>query len=121
SQLPNPSWAPDEHHDWCFIDLDSEMSINEVVLNKKRPFAQAMQEQNLVMKEWLRKRLEVIPSESRVLELFCGGGNFTEVLLEKFSNLHACEFQMASLEKLQVRFPLINVSAVNLYHRKSLE
>src|SRR5690606_36137764 len=25
------------------------------------------------------------------------------------------------LEKLQVRFPLINVSAVNLYHRKSLE
>lgn len=118
--LPREDWRPDEKHKWCFIDLDDQMQIEDVMINRKRPFFQAMSAQNELMKKWLIERIEQYEISGPCLELFAGSGNFTRSLLEKCPDVHAVEFQSASLSELQKVHPKLRVGCLNLYNKRAL-
>ncbi|MFL5783030.1 MAG: hypothetical protein ACJ76H_00390, partial [Bacteriovoracaceae bacterium] len=80
NSLPREDLRPGENHKWAFVDLDDEMNLADVVPNKRRPFRQGNSKQNEVMKNWLREKLAPMPKHFPIIDLFCGSGNFTEVL-----------------------------------------
>lgn len=100
--LPRVDFRPTGDHNWSFLDLDDEMKIEELKLNKRRPFRQGNSEQNEVMKNWVREKFDSLPRHYPVIDLFCGSGNFTEVLSEMgFSNILAVEVQGSALDALK--------------------
>lgn len=104
ASLPQETLEPTGGHKWCFVDLDDDMKVNEIVANKRRPFRQGNTEQNEVMREWVRKKFEPLPRHYPVIDLFCGSGNFTEVLsLMGFTNILAVEVQGTALEALRAK------------------
>lgn len=91
-QLPKAEWAPARKQDWTTLDIDESVSEAEVSINKRLPFQQANRQQNHVMRNWLKSRLEALPRHLPVLELFAGSGNFTEVIAEAgFATITAVE------------------------------
>ncbi len=110
AKLPNKEWIPDKKWNWNFIEVDE--SSGEIVLNKRKPFKQANDEQNLTMKAWLKNILEGFDKNQNVLELFCGSGNFTEVLSQSgFKKILATEVSEDSIQELKSK-NLINVEAI---------
>jgi 23S rRNA (uracil1939-C5)-methyltransferase len=100
--LPRDDLIPGENHKWAFVDLDDEMSLADVLPNKRRPFRQGNSKQNEAMKNWLREKLINVPKHFPVIDLFCGSGNFTEVLsLLGFENILAVEVQGSALRELE--------------------
>ncbi len=85
--LPQDPWRPTTPHLWSYIDLDDETKLNDIVPNRRRPFRQGNSMQNLRMKEWVREKTKHWENGT-AFELFCGSGNFTEVIaaqrLQKF-------------------------------------
>lgn len=102
--LPREDFRPGENHRWCFVDLDDEVKIEVIVPNRRRPFRQGNTLQNEAMKDWIRKKLDGTPRHFPVIDLFCGSGNFTEVLSELgFTNILAVEVQGVALRELEKR------------------
>lgn len=102
STLPKDDFKPTQNHNWCFIDIDDEMGIDEVKINKRRPFRQGNTEQNEVMKKWVEEKFSNIPRHYPVIDLFCGSGNFTEVLSRMgFENILAVEVQGIAIQILK--------------------
>jgi 23S rRNA (uracil1939-C5)-methyltransferase len=62
--------------------LDDDFPAELIRLNQKRPFKQGNTTQNEWIKSWLRAKLKENSSVGKVVELFCGSGNFTEVIAE---------------------------------------
>lgn len=81
-QLPNATWQTDADQDWNFIELDDDMQTNEIRINRKRPFKQGNSRQNEWMQAWLRQKLAQNPYPGKVVELFCGSGNLTQIIAE---------------------------------------
>ncbi|QOJ24950.1 MAG: class I SAM-dependent RNA methyltransferase [Gammaproteobacteria bacterium] len=78
-QLPNTAWqAHDDNRP--FIELDDDMKPGEIHTNRKRPFKQGNPEQNDRMRAWLTDKLARNPQLGKVVELFCGSGNFTSII-----------------------------------------
>lgn len=114
SQLPNPDWSPKGYHPWNFIDVDDQTDLHKWPLNRKRAFRQANDEQNWRMKEWIQKKLVKIDSGTEAIELFCGSGNFTEVLSSSgIEPILAIESSPESIDELQ-SLNLKNVQATHL-------
>ncbi len=109
SQLPNIAWVPQGTWSWNFIDIDEDDV--EFGLNQRRPFKQANDDQNFKMKEWLKDKVSQLDQDQSVLELFCGSGNFTEVLSQAgFSKIVATELSSEAVQELSdKKFP--NVEA----------
>jgi 23S rRNA (uracil1939-C5)-methyltransferase len=104
AELPREDWRPTGGHKWSFLDLDDELEGVDPVINRRRPFRQGNTEQNDVMREWVRAVFGRLPNHYPVIDLFCGSGNFTEVLSQLgFSNILAVEVQGAALEVLRAR------------------
>lgn len=104
SSLPRKDFEPGENHAWCFVDLDDELDFKNIKVNKRRPFRQGNTVQNEAMKNWIRERLRDVPRHFPVIDLFCGSGNFTEVLSESgFENILAVEVQGVALKELEAR------------------
>ncbi|MFP5385035.1 MAG: class I SAM-dependent RNA methyltransferase [Bacteriovoracia bacterium] len=100
--LPRMDFHPTDNHKWCYVDLDDEMTISDVVANKRRPFRQGNSDQNEVMRKWVENKFNNIPRHYPVIDLFCGSGNFTEVLSRMgFTNILAVEVQGSALECLR--------------------
>lgn len=100
--LPREEFKPTGSHKWCFVDLDDEMSFAELIVNKRRPFRQGNTKQNEKMKAWIREKFNSLPRHFPVIDLFCGSGNFTEVISEMgFENILAVEVQGSALESLK--------------------
>lgn len=100
-QLPKPEWQPDKDHAWNFIDIDDDMEVVDVVLNRRRAFKQGNSTQNRVMQDWLKKKLKTCPKDVSILELFCGQGNFTEVISQLgFAKILACEVSLQAIQFL---------------------
>src|SRR5690606_39220648 len=54
------------------------------------------------MRQWVREKFSILPLHYPVIDLFCGSGNFTEVLSEMgFTNILAVEVQGVALEQLR--------------------
>jgi 23S rRNA (uracil1939-C5)-methyltransferase len=83
-------------------------------MNKKRPFKQANDQQNQKMKNWLRGHLSNRNKESEILELFCGSGNFTQVISDlEYAKILAVEISNLSIDDLKSK-NLSSVEAVSL-------
>lgn len=84
AQLPQKTWKARKGREWSTLDV-SEDQAKEYLLNKRSKFQQANRGQNEYMKAWLKNLLEQSGPFENVLELFCGEGNFTEVIAEQKS------------------------------------
>jgi 23S rRNA (uracil1939-C5)-methyltransferase len=81
TSLPREDWRPTPPHQWSYIDIDDEATLSEIIPNRRRPFRQGNSQQNQRMKAWVRERTAHWKGH-RGLELFCGSGNFTEVIAD---------------------------------------
>lgn len=115
-KLPNPAWKPTGDHTWNYIDVDDELDMMDVKLNRRLPFRQGNSEQNAVMKQWVFKTISTLGSK-HALELFCGSGNFTEELVRAESpKIDAVEANYQSLEELRDRkWPHVNFQKLDLF------
>lgn len=114
AELPNGAWEPGEGHAWHFIDLDDETDLSKITIDSRRPFKQGNTLQNAVMKRWLAERLADHSGKEPVLELFCGSGNFTEVIARVgFRKVLAVEVDGRQVETLRAK-NLANVTVINL-------
>lgn len=78
--LPQADWRPAHKRELTRIDIDESTELSTVSVNRRLPFAQANAEQNFRMRTWLQKKLSETPQAQYIVELFCGSGNFTEVI-----------------------------------------
>ncbi len=100
--LPRDDFKPSGGHNWCYLDLDDELKSHEITVNKRRPFRQGNTEQNVFMKKWVELKFQNLPKHFPVIDLFCGSGNFTEVLSGLgFTNILAVEVQGSALTMLK--------------------
>jgi 23S rRNA (uracil1939-C5)-methyltransferase len=115
-RLPHNSWEPAPGYTWNFIDLDNDMTVDDVVINRRRPFRQGNSFQNEVMKKWVEHAFQKLPRHFPIIDLFCGSGNFTEVLSRMgFTNILAVEIQGSALKRLEERkFPGVRVLALDM-------
>ena len=81
-QLPNKIWQAKCEHSWQLIELDDDMQTSEICINQKRPFKQGNTHQNVRMQAWLREKLARNLHLGKVVELFCGSGNFTHIIAQ---------------------------------------
>ncbi len=87
-----------------YIDIDEDLNVENLELNKSMPFKQANDEQNNFMKSWLAEQLGSKFVGAGAVELFSGSGNFTQVLVKSGLNqVLAFEGDKQSTEKLKLR------------------
>lgn len=122
-KLPNEKWGPEGYHPWNFFDVDEDSNTELATPGRKRPFRQANTEQNAIMKDWLSKQIarSEKPESLKVLELFCGDGNFTEVFdKSKVKEVLAIEASDDSLQRLEKKkLKSVTMLQSDLYHKKS--
>lgn len=82
--LPNKAWRIDPRQrrrlQWTSLNIDDSLSADQVMVNQRLPFQQHNHRQNEKMRTWLGRHLQRLARPFSVLELFCGSGNFTEVI-----------------------------------------
>ena len=106
SELPKPDWAiskaMQKKNHWTRIDIDETVDASSVSVNQRLPFRQANDSQNHIMRQWLNEKLKPFAKEIAVLELFCGSGNFTEIISEQgFQRINAVEVSGEALSDLK--------------------
>ena len=118
-QLPNASWQstllPEQK--WHFIELDDDMSPHEMSINEKKPFKQGNTLQNERMKSWLKERLAKNVTLQKVVELFCGSGNFTEIIAQSnCTSVIAYESDESAIQALQHKqLPKVTAHTYDLF------
>ncbi|MCG8473233.1 MAG: hypothetical protein MI742_15440 [Desulfobacterales bacterium] len=119
--LPNDAWLPGEGFHWNFLDMDSDTTMETLEVNRRRPFKQGNEAQNRFMKGWIEEQLSHVSRGTPVMELFCGSGNFTEVLSKMgFQNICASEVSKKAVEILSSKnFPGVFPVATNLFRAGS--
>ncbi|MFV0478495.1 MAG: class I SAM-dependent RNA methyltransferase [Parahaliea sp.] len=112
--LPRRQWRPRRRGRWVTIDIDAKLGRSE---GRRLPFRQANDEQNQCMQQWLKQRLDTLPREIQVLELFAGSGNFTQVLSQAgFTRIIAVEaVEEATHALAAMALPGVHVLTHNLY------
>jgi len=121
--LPNSAWKPVGQYQWNFLDADDDVEAQGIELNRRRPFKQGNVAQNEYMRSWLRDQVAPLKRDGRVLELFCGSGNFTSIFVDlKFKEIVAIEVAKDALEKLDAKgWPTVKTFALDLAHPKFME
>lgn len=113
-QLPKKDWAPrkfshrrakrNQKANFTSLNIDESLEADGVLVNKRLPFQQSHSHQNQVMQQWLTKQLQALNSNGPVLELFCGAGNFTEVIAKAIDeDILAVEGDERALEALALK------------------
>lgn len=122
--LPNEQLKPSAKNtkklQWTTVNIDSTSSIDNYQVNRRTVFQQAHSQQNEVMRQWLKNKLGTLKSSSsngQVLELFCGSGNFTEVIAElNFPCILAVEGSEQAIQTLsEKRLENCDTLVTNLY------
>lgn len=121
--LPNSQWQPTEEYAWNFFDIDEEVELRDIKINKRRPFLQGNSQQNARMKGWLQEKLNFEDKKQSVLELFCGSGNFTETIVGAgFEHIVAAEVSRDAIETLQSKqLPGVTAVTLNMESQKSFQ
>jgi len=122
ASLPNSEWKPSRSQKWTTLDLDENTTAAEVSVNQRLAFQQANTSQNIRMQTWLRAKLAEVKSTGKVIELFCGSGNFTKVLSESgCEDIVAVEGQQEALDTLQqLDLNGVETHCVNLFEEASV-
>lgn len=137
TQLPNKAWQsrPQKKHSpkgkgkagsrqrWVTLDIDESISADQVSINQRLPFQQGNSVQNLYIQNWLAKQTETLDLAQTVLELFCGSGNFTQVLANRgFNRIFAVELDVRAVAELdQKNLPGTEAITCNLYEETALQ
>lgn len=116
AEIPKP-----EGFDFVFIDLDDTQAVGSYPINERRPFRQGNSGQNEKMRNWVRERFQALAPEAEVLELFCGSGNFTELLAARgFKKIWAVEVVEEALTALREKnLPGVEALAKDLHDVKN--
>jgi 23S rRNA (uracil1939-C5)-methyltransferase len=102
--LPNESFRPTGKHHWNYLDVDDETTMDNLLISKRRPFKQGNTSQNIHMQTWVRDKFSALDLHKPIIDLFCGSGNFTQILSEVgFENILAVEVQGVALQELKDR------------------
>jgi 23S rRNA (uracil1939-C5)-methyltransferase len=117
-QLPNEAWQKDSEHNWHFVELDDDLQPDEIHINQKRPFKQGNTQQNEWMQNWLKQKLAQNSNLGKVVELFCGSGNFTQLIAESScTSIIAYESDTHAMQILQAKnYPKVTAKVTNLFH-----
>ncbi len=120
--MPNKEWMPRKKNTFTTLDIDETIDAKQVSVNQRLPFMQANSDQNHTMKQWLEKHLRAFSGESEVLELFCGAGNFTEVIASSGVGLTtAVEGSAVSVATLEEKnLPRVQTLVKNLFDESEL-
>jgi 23S rRNA (uracil1939-C5)-methyltransferase len=120
ARLPRAEWKPGPGYDWNFLDIDESLAeTGEMpIVNRRRPFRQGNSAQNERMRTWLGEKLRDVATDASVLELFCGSGNFTEVIAARgFRRVLAVEVAEGALVELQAKkLNAVDTRALDLSH-----
>ncbi|WP_045856621.1 class I SAM-dependent RNA methyltransferase [Teredinibacter purpureus] len=121
--LPNTKWSPSRHHKWVTLDIDETVTAASVSVNARLPFQQANSAQNLQIRRWLKAGLSGLVEGKTVLELFCGSGNLTEVIVEsQAACVIAVEAVPAALVQLRARaWPMVETVVCDLFSEEHAE
>lgn len=119
ARLPHREWCPSHKKEWTTIDIDSERA--DPLINQRQPFRQGNALQNETMRRWVAQALKTFSSEgSRVLELFAGSGNFTEVVASSGRPVCAAEVAEECLQGLADKdLPNVVVKRCDLFDREA--
>lgn len=122
--MPNSQWRPQKRHQWTTIDIDESIDFSSVSVNKRLPFQQGNNQQNHYMRAWIDHVLNrYTANQGSVIELFCGSGNFTEVITasDKVDNTYAIEGDEQAIAALKAKgLSNLSASANNLFNAASL-
>jgi 23S rRNA (uracil1939-C5)-methyltransferase len=140
-QLPNPAWRQHQSAKraaqrsrsrrkpaavaWQTIHIDDVSP--EPRLNQRLPFRQGNSPQNARMREWLALQCQHIsattPAENpTILELFCGAGNFTEILAVTGRPVLAVEASAECVDALNAKgLPTVTTHCADLFDTDSVE
>jgi 23S rRNA (uracil1939-C5)-methyltransferase len=120
NKLPNPEWRPSRSREWTTLDIDDQRS--DAIINQRQPFRQGNTEQNTVMKDWLRSQLGTDTRPLKVLELFAGSGNFTQVLVDPERTVVAVEVAETALQAMsEAGLPNVVVECCDLFDNTAAE
>jgi len=129
ASLPRTDWAPTESFIWNFLDLNESTDIKTFSINKRAAFQQGNSSQNEQMKTWLKLKLSELEKTQSVLELYCGSGNFTDIIAaEKFAHIWAAESDRPAVGHLQnkklshvqvMKMDLFNPAALRVLSREA--
>jgi 23S rRNA (uracil1939-C5)-methyltransferase len=120
NKLPNPEWRPTRSREWTTLDIDDQRP--DAIINQRQPFRQGNTEQNTVMKDWLRSQLNTDTRPVKVLELFAGSGNFTQVLVDRERTVVAAEVAETALEAMsEASLPNAVVECCDLFDEAAAE
>ncbi|MDC8445256.1 MAG: RNA methyltransferase [Nitrosomonas sp.] len=116
-RLSDESWCFPVNGGIHFVDLDDAMQRGEIQIDRKRPFKQGNTQQNIWMRAWLKEKLAQIPNLNKVVELFCGAGNFTQIIAGSTCHtILAYEAEHTAIDQLQLRqLPKVNACLANLF------
>jgi 23S rRNA (uracil1939-C5)-methyltransferase len=94
----------------------------DFLINKRRPFKQANTGQNDFLRNWLSSVISTQKKTVKVLELFCGSGNFTRVIAAAgFDSIIACEISPQALQCLSAaRLERVTALEVDLFSADAL-
>ena len=121
SQLPNPNWQRKKGagNPWLTLAVDDELA--EPSEGGRLGFRQGNTAQNQRMREWLANTIAALPAQWRVLELFAGTGNFTDLLAQHFDQVVALEGDQQAASTLRDRLgPGVSVQSTDLFVAKNL-
>lgn len=117
-QLPNGAWQGNSEYNWQFIELDNDMQVSEIQINQKLPFKQGNTQQNAWMQTWLEQKLAHNPCPGKVVELFCGSGNFTQIIAQsRCTAIIAYESEHHAIQMLKARnLTKVTPQVADLFH-----
>lgn len=121
-RLPEAAWRTGRRQTWRTLDIDETVTADAVIPDRRLPFRQANDAQNRVLHEWLSLALGDAPGASAV-ELFCGSGNLTEVLVAKgIPRITAVEVVEEALQALAGKaLAGVEPMACDLFDERALE
>lgn len=101
--------------------LDDESSLQDVLQKQSHYFKQGNTQQNELLKTKILEEFE-FNHHSDGLELFCGSGNFTKILVKYVAQLNAYESKPEAIKALnQKASSKIKGFALDLYNKQSLK
>ena len=101
AMLPQGPWRSGKKNAMTTLHIDEDRDASSVSVNQRLDFRQGNSAQNERMRDWLATQLENIAKGAHVVELFCGSGNFTEVILaQNFATLLALEASQSAVDTL---------------------
>jgi len=119
NHLPNDKWRVRARPrkgpvQWTSLNFDDDCTLEQIKINQRLSFKQSHYQQNARMRTWLAQQFQSLPTNGPVLELFCGAGNFTEVIANASTQpILAVEGDAQSLQRLQEKC-LLNLTTLQI-------